>query len=126
MMINVLFFLLIFFHDVAYTQPQSLIATCHISSNTKVSLMLVSSELDFYKFEIDNKNEKLRSAFWEEFLKKQYIVDYNYKFGKEVKTEALSGYYFILNSIDKKSLRLNIHKDHGTKVLFKSLVCEKF
>ncbi len=109
----------------AGAQPKSVVAECYTSSNVKINVLYIASELDVYRFELDDKTAKASGKYWNILLKNSFIVDYNYNFGKVVKTESLDGYFLLLKPTKAKVLEINIHQATGTKTLVKSLSCER-
>lgn len=109
----------------ASVQPDSETALCSVADNFKFKLIMVASELDFYKFELIEPKTLSAKSFWNEIIHHDFIVDYSYKFGNVTKTESRAGYYLLIKPLADNALSFKIHKSTGSKVLMKSLVCKK-
>lgn len=104
-------------------QPKSRVAECFTTSHEKIYLKLVSSELDFYQFELDMKQDKTIGKYWDILLRNSFIVDYSYRFGNEIKTEASEGYFLLFKPRKFKVLEVKVHNSQGTKTMVKSFFC---
>jgi hypothetical protein len=126
-MIKLWFFILglfLFNFPIVYSQPKNVIAECFTSSHESVKLIHISSELDVYKFVSEKSVLNHAGKYWDILLNNDFIVDYSYSFGREIKTESRGKYYLLLKPIDSKSIEVRIHLAHGSKTLVKIIDCD--
>jgi hypothetical protein len=106
-------------------QPRYDLASCYFENGEGFKIVLIASEMDVYSLKRIPNVLMPPKSFWNQFIEQSFIHDYNFKFGKVIKTETSQGYFLMLTPKGKKNLQLSIHKSGDLKTVIRSIQCQK-